>query len=320
MQKAKMLRMMEIFRQETDSEHPITTQALCDRLGELDISCDRKTLARDLSQLREMGFQVETVRKGHSYAYYVEQREFSRAELKILMDAVQAATFIPSQQTDLLIQKLADLGGSYRAELLKDNLVQFNIRKHTNADVFNSVEVIETALLKQVKVSFRYFKHNENRERIYQHDGERYVVEPISLIYDDDNYYLRCYNSARGGKRNYRIDRMEDVQLVDEQISDSALVSAHELASYTTKTFKMYGGREVDAAIEFDDSLIDVIFDQFGEDVTMMRLDEKRLIAHVKVQVSRTFWGWLFQFPDRMRLLSPASLVQECKEWASKFL
>lgn len=320
MQKAKMLRLMEIFRQETDAEHPLTTNGICKRLLDFDITCDRKTLARDIAQLNEMGFHVVTVRCGHSNAYYVEQREFSRGEIKILMDAVQAAACIPEEQTALLIEKLADLGGSHRADILKGNLVQFNIKKHTNTSIFENVETIESALQEQVKIAFLYFRHDEYGNRVYRHGGETYVVEPISLIYDNDNYYLMCYNPARGEKRNYRIDRMEQVRIVDELISDAALISAQELASYTSKTFRMYGGDEVNAAIEFDDSLIDVVFDQFGKDVKMLRLDENRLIAHVKFQVSRTFWGWLFQFPDQMRIISPPKLAEECRAWAKQVL
>lgn len=48
-------------------------------------------------------------------------------------------------------------------------------------------------------------------------------MDPIALIYTDDNYYLRCYNQARADYRNYRIDRMDDVQHLDTYIGDEAI-------------------------------------------------------------------------------------------------
>jgi hypothetical protein len=36
-------------------------------------------------------------------------------------------------------------------------------------------------------------------------------------------------------------------------------------------------------------------------------------VATVKVQVSPTFWGWIFQFGKQMKMLSPDNLVDEYK-------
>ena len=73
----------------------------------------------------------------------------------------------------------------------------------------------------------------------------------------------------------------------------------------------MYAGEAVDIVIEFNDSLIGVVFDKFGEDTKMMRCGDRKCVATVKVQISPVFWGWLFQFAGEMKLLSPDSLVQE---------
>jgi predicted DNA-binding transcriptional regulator YafY len=78
----------------------------------------------------------------------------------------------------------------------------------------------------------------------------------------------------------------------------------------------MYAGEAVDIVIEFKDSLIGVVFDKFGEDTKMMRSGEHKCVASVKVQISPVFWGWLFQFAGEMKVLSPETLVQECKQRA----
>lgn len=65
------------------------------------------------------------------------------------------------------------------------------------------------------------------------------------------------------------------------------------------------------SALELDNSLIGVIYDKFGEDAQMIRLSDQKCIDTVKVQVSPTFWGWIFQFVGKMRILSPQALVDE---------
>ena len=100
MQKNKLLLLTEILKQESDSEHPITTNDLIERLSCKGISCDRRTLARDILQLHDMGYPIKSIKVGHSNAFYFEHNDFSLAELKILIDAVQASSVIPEGMTN----------------------------------------------------------------------------------------------------------------------------------------------------------------------------------------------------------------------------
>lgn len=45
-----------------------------------------------------------------------------------------------------------------------------------------------------------------------------------------------------------------------------------------------------------------------------MRKDNKQKIKLLQLHESPVFWGWLFQFGERMRILSPESMVKECRE------
>lgn len=320
MQKNKLLLLIEILKHETDQDHPITTKALIEKLSKHKVSCERRTLARDISQLIDMNYPIKSVKVGHSSAYYMEHNDFSVSELKIIIDALQASAVIPEETTNFLTEKIALLGGPYCAELLQNNRIRFNIRKQTNNCVCDTIDVIEKSFKRQTQISFLYFKHDVNGNRVYQRCKSRYIVDPIALIYENNNYYLRCYNQERKSFRNYRIDRMDDTQLLDSIICDEALVSPKELETYTSKTFKMYGGEETDIILEFSESLIDIIFDQFGFNTKIERKENGLCTSRVKVQISSTFWGWYFQFPDQMRIISPESAAAQCREWAEKAL
>lgn len=310
-QKIKLLKLMELLQQETDEQHPLRASEICSRLVSIGISCDRRTLTKDINVLNEQGFEVMSVMMGHEKGYYIEDRSFSVPELKILIDAVQAATFITDKKTNELINKIAALGGSHRAEILKSNIVCFNTRKHSNESIYYSVNYLEDAIEKKKKVIFRYYDLNENGEKVYRREGHHYVVEPIALIFNEDNYYLICYSAKHDNTANYRIDRMDSVELIDEDVCEKALVLRESVAGYTDQVFKMYGGQPENITIEFNDRLIGVVYDKFGEDTKMLRLSDHTCAATVKVQVSPTFWGWLFQFGDQMKLRSPETLVEQ---------
>ena len=312
-QKIKLLKLMELLRHRTDEQHPLSTNDICRCLEEMGISCERRTLAKDIALLNEQGFEVMWCKVEKEKAYYTEDRSFSIPELKILIDAIQAANFITDKKSSELIDKIASLGGSHRADILKNNIIHFNTRKHSNETVYYSVGYLEEAILNQKKVLFRYFDLDEQGEKVYRREGHRYVVEPVALVFHEDNYYVVVYSEKHDNTANYRVDRMESVKVIDEPVSQKVLDLRNEVAGYTERVFKMYGGQPVDIVIEFDDKLISSVYDKFGENTKMIRTQEHTCVATVKVQISPTFWGWLFQFGRKMRILSPAKLVEEEK-------
>ena len=124
---------------DTAAEHgygaSIGTNELCSKLAELGIHTDRRTIAKDITVLNEQGYEVMQTKLSKQNAYYIEDRSFNLPELKILIDAVQAASFITEKKSADLISKIAALGGSHQAEILTGNIIHFNTRKHNNEQI-----------------------------------------------------------------------------------------------------------------------------------------------------------------------------------------
>jgi len=316
-QKLKLLKLMELLQNETDEDHPLTTRQICRYLGENNISCDRRTLGKDIAYLNDQGYEVMSKNVGHEKGYYIADRTFSIPELKILIDAVQASCFITQKKTAELIEKIAHLNGIHCARYLKENMVFFNRRKHSNESVYYSIAFIEEALRRRKKVSFYYFDLDENGERVYRRDKERYVQEPMALVFHEDRYYLICYcPDVDDNIRKYRIDRMDSVEVSEESISDEALTyDAHTtLPEYTQKVFKMYGGPEEEVTLRFHKTLLGVVYDKFGEHTPVDPDGEDVYTTTIKVQISPTFWGWIFQFGGQMKITSPGHLIEEFRQ------
>ena len=190
-------------------------------------------------------------------------------------------------------------------------MVCFNSRKHSNEQIYYSVESLEEALRKRKKVSFVYFDLNENREKVYRREKSRYIVDPVALVYNEDNYYLMCFSAKHNDVVNYRVDRMEQVRIGAESADQRAVIHASNVADYTEQAFKMYNGKTETVTLEFSKALIGVVYDKFGEDTEIWQEEDGKYTANVKVQISPTFWGWLFQFGGRMRLKMPMVLREE---------
>ena len=311
LQKVKLLKLWEMLCRETDEANPMITSEICRRLNAMGISCDRRTVTMDIDLLNECGYEVMRRMVGHNKGYYVAERSFNTSELKILIDAVQAASFITDRKSEELIDKVAALGGNLRSDLLKNNLITFNTRKHTNEQIYYAVLTIETALLERKKVSFFYYDLNESGERVYRKDKARYFVDPISLVMHEDNYYLLAYSTKYRNKTTYRIDRMENARIEESSICAEALDMQSSVDEHVKQAFRMFGGKTANVTLQFDRSLIGCIYDKFGEDTRIISIGNDRFCTTVNVQISPPFFGWMFQFEGKMEIMGPKSVKDQ---------
>jgi predicted DNA-binding transcriptional regulator YafY len=179
------------------------------------------------------------------------------------------------------------------------------------------VDGIEDAIIRRKKITFHYFHLNEKAEREYvttpTGKRKRYSVEPVALVYNEDNYYLMAYNSKYPGRTaSYRIDRIDRLEVVEEStLSDEALAMIDSVTAFTGQAFKMFSGEEKTVTLQFDRSLIDPVLDKFGESTPMSTVDETTCEATVQVQVSPTFFGWLAQFGGKMQVISPENVAEK---------
>ena len=304
-QKIKLLRIMEFLRAESTEGKPVSTSQIISYLNSIHISCERRTLYKDMDMLIESGANIVKTELGRENAYYMNEVSFSLAEVKTLIDAVQAANFIPVDKTANLVEKLLSYAGVRRSEIVRDNIIFYNNHKHSNQDIYENIEQIELAIKKKKQLSFYYFDLNEKRERVYRKEMKRYVEDPVALLFNEDNYYLVTYNRKHEKNLHYRVDRMDTVEIEDEPICEEARIKKRKTESYTEQVFKMYSGETEIVTMEFAPDKLGVIYDKFGENIEVRHADKGWLKIKVTVQISPTFWGWIYQLEDQIKIVSP---------------
>lgn len=307
-QKIKLLRIMEFLRAESSTEKPVSTSQIISYLNSIHISCERRTLYKDMDMLIESGANIVKTELGRENAYYMNEVSFSLAEVKTLIDAVQAANFIPADKTADLVEKLLSYAGVRRSEIVRDNIIFYNNHKHSNQDIYENIEQIELAIKKKKQLSFYYFDLNEKRERVYRKEMKRYVEDPVALLFNEDNYYLVTYNRKHEKNLHYRVDRMDTVEIEDEPICEEARIKRRKTENYTEQVFKMYSGETEIVTMEFAPDKLGVIYDKFGESIEVRHADKGWLKIKVVVQISPTFWGWIYQLEDQIKIVSPEGI------------
>lgn len=96
----------------TDEEHPAVITDILAHLESCGIHTNRKTVASDLNDLQDSSFDLVCIRSRQN-KYFIGSRTLELAELKMLVDAVQAAKFISQSKSLTLIEKAVSLGSPY---------------------------------------------------------------------------------------------------------------------------------------------------------------------------------------------------------------
>ncbi len=314
LQKLKILYLRKIFLEKTDETHSISMSEIISSLASYGIRAERKSIYSDMEQLKLYGMDIIGEKEGNSYSYHVGERQFELAELKLLVDSVESAKFMTRKKSDQLIHKIEQLASQYEASQLQRQVYVSGRVKTDNESIYYNVDALHEAIAQNVQISFQYFNWNVRKEQVLRHNGERYVVSPWALSWDDENYYLVAYDSKEDKIKHFRVDKMLRIAMEDRRREGVARFRSFHLGDYAKKTFGMFAGEEETVTIQCVNELAGVMIDRFGQDITMRPVDEGHFQVRVKVAVSRQFLGWIMALGEGARITGPDSVITQVKD------
>ena len=319
-QKLKLIYLIKVMLEKTDEEHGLTRTEIESALEMYGITVERKSIYTDFDALRELGIDVIKKQNGKIHTYHVVSRQFELAELKLLVDAIQASKFITEKKSKQLIKKLESLASSHEAKQLQRQVYVLGRIKTMNESIYYNVDEIHNAIASNRKIRFQYFQWNIKKETELRKDGQYYEISPWALSWHDENYYMIGYDSEAQIIKHYRVDKMLKCTCMDEAREGKKLFDTFDVAAYTRKSFGMYGGEEQSVKLEFDNSLVGVVIDRFGKDIIIAPAGDKHFTIKVDVVVSDQFLGWVFALGDGAKIIGPENVVEQMKELARKTL
>ena len=278
------------------------------------ILAERKSIYSDIERLRQYGLDIIGVQEGKNFYYYIGSRQFELAELKLLVDSIQAAKFITEKKSRELIKKIETFGSKYEAQQLQRQVYVSGRIKTMNESFYYNVDLIHNAILQDSKIRFHYFQWNVEKKMELRKNGEYYVVSPWALSWDDQNYYMIAFDSAANTIKHYRVDKMLHIEAVDEKREGKERFTQFDMAAYAKKMFGMFGGEEQLVKIEFQNGMAGIVIDRFGKDVTLLKKDKEHFQINVKVAVSPQFLSWVIALGDGAKIVGPENVVQKMRE------
>ena len=313
-QKLKILYVMDYLLRASDEEHPITAAQIIDELSRHGIAAERRSVLEDIEALRVYGLDIVRVGVNRYTAYYVASRDFELPELKLLVDSVQSSRFITHKKTAALIQKIETLASIHEAQLLQRQVYVTGRVKTMNESIYYNVDAIHNGISQNLKIRFRYFEFTMQKERRFRRNGAYYVVSPFALTWDNENYYLIAYDSDAGFIKHYRVDKMADIETIDEERNGIAAYHELDMSSYTDKVFGMFAGKEVQVRMRFTEHLAGAVLDRLGQETMLVPDGDGQFTVTASVVPSPQFFAWISGFGAEARILGPEHIVKQMRE------
>lgn len=317
--KKRLLIMKEILEKYSDEDHPITTVQIIDILkNEYGMSTHRTTVAKDIAGLEEMGVDVQSQRSTQN-KYFVGSRHFELPELKLLVDAVASSKFITEKKSYELISKLSSFASTYQQETIKRNIRTESRVKPNNERTMYIVDSINDAINRGKKIKFKYYDYDIHKNKQLRNDGKAYTFSPYTLVWNGDYYYVVGYSDKHNSIGNFRVDRIDSTPEILFEMA-VPMPSDFNVSDYIKKVFQMYDAKHETVQLKCTRDMMKVIIDRFDDDVPTKVVDENHFVATVEVALSPNFYGWLFGFGDKIRLIGPDNVVKEYRELLKKEL
>lgn len=304
-----------------------------------EIKAEPHSITRNLKTLQDLGNQG--LLHGCAIENRIEQRrrngedspknvgwkltresEFTKSEVRLIIDSLLAFPMIPDNQRDKLIDHLDGLAES-QGRL--PQIVPIMGSNLANKQIFYTNDVLAEAIHTRQPVSFLlgYFDTDKELHHSIAGSKERsYTVMPYQLIAANSRYYLLGYFPGGEYPYHFRVDLIMDVRLnpaaegfVGTNQGTTSNAPAFDPASYRAEHAHMMGGAS--SLMRFrirKDSLV-YAYDQFGGHIDFIHgTDDGKWVEARVASSTAAMESWALQFAESVEVLGPPEVRESIRK------
>lgn len=304
-----ILRLLEILKNYSDSEHRLTYSKISELFSKCyGIDVGRKTLSRNVDYLARGGYNIVSTGNG----VYCDDRTFEYGELRLLIDSVLSNRYINQRQSADLIKKLTTEGGKHFSDHTRHIVKIEEWQKSEHPMLMLAIEQLDDAIGSENCIQFFYNRYLPDK-KLHPRSNEKYIAHPYKLVIHGQKYYLIAYSEKYQDISFFRVDLMSDIE-TDETHAKKPLeqIPGYEngltLAKISNNLPYMFGGDLEIIEFEIDTDFIGHVIDWFGMDFTCL-IGENNTVKVKLAATPAAMEYWLLQYGKHVKVLSPQSLV-----------
>lgn len=338
----KLLLIRDYLYNEASKEFPKNSTHIIKFLKEnYDIEATDRTIHTDIKRLiKDAGVPIKYNAKRHGY--YITERPFSTAELRLLVDCVRNTEFLTKRDAGILVKKVMGLASSPDKEMLTYPLEEEDRKSQTEASVIENLPLLIKAIESKKKISFnRYYYTAEHTIHTFLGSAE-YIVSPHKLIRKDNQYILEYAEDYADMPKFEDMDEFEDADSFEDtdefedmdeteyegqihQKIDVSMLANIKILDMPS-TYKEVGsipgqqtmdeildwllGKKRAITIRFRNEVLDKVVNKLSEDAVLIDVDERHFKTTIVDRASSEVFSWIASFGCNAKILGPNDIIE----------
>ena len=319
-QNGNILYILNVLKEYSDEDHMLSIDDIKDYISDIyEVEMDPRTIRRNINLLKEkFDYDIVTWQENRKGYYLIKNPDidFEPGEIRAIIDTFSYSTFIPKQMSRRIIYKCKNMQNVYENEKLKDYKIYSTNSKIENKEIVKNIEDISDAIYNKKKINFNYYKYELNPTLNNVNTGLR-TISPYAIIYQLQEMYVVGLKEGKTTLYTYRIDRMKNIEILDEKVNDK--VTNEDVEKFVNSTVSMFGKVSEEIEVICDNKLLDNVIDLFGEGSTIKKYDNN----HFKLITNKDIEGfkrYVLTNLDMIEVIKPLKLKKEIEVIINKYL
>ncbi len=326
---------VQVLAKYTDEKHPMSAQEIAEKVNtefahlaseEVEHIISPDTVKRTIEEMidklffkpnknkdeiaHEYGYCIVTVvknkkgffdknydideKKAQKKYYYLEQ-DLKLPEILTLKDAVETYNYLHTDDITEIVQKLLRFRPmSFQTKNYIDIAEQ---DREKDSILLMNIEELHRIILNRHCAKITYCYYGVDKKLTPRPEYPR-IVEPVHLMWSNGYYYLLAYNKKYNDIVNFRIDRITEIEEVNEEISYAK--DSFNPVKYRHEHPVMFGGKKEHIVLLCRKTernyFMNTIMDVFGKDAKVCEAEEdliEKYLPYSKMEYEKQGITWL---------------------------
>ena len=270
-----------------------------------------RTILRDIDTIGLSGIPIVTYQGtnggiGIAEGYRLDRSILTQDEMASIIRTLKSLTkSVPDVGNDILIEKLKNVLSESQLDSIDSKVNELIIDISPwgeNKIIKQNVSIIKQSIDKHRKLQFAYIDYT----------GERTIriVEPYSLVFKAQKWYLYAWCELRNDFRFFKLVRMREISMLDD---------IYEIRPGTAIEYPWENGwemkeRMVNIVLVFEKTVENVIEEWFYDNIE--RQDDGKLRVSMEMPENNWLYGFILSFGPAVEVLEPQHIRKIVSETA----
>ena len=183
----------------------------------------------------------------------------------ILIILLRSQYILPTKVKIIKKELLKSVGSKEKAEMEK----LFAVEKTNHLEEYYHEDILKniyTAFIDKKKIKLFYRRSSD--------DIRQYIIEPQNITFDNGRVYLIALNENKEN-RTYRLDRIKHIEVLRQDKEEFDF----SLSNYLSKSWRMFGGKEVKIVVKFNKKTAKIINEKLGRNKKIIK-EENQYVTY----------------------------------------